>query len=112
MGALNDLVRRRASETITYKRQSGHTAAGDATFGAASTMYARVERDASEASDAEGRRVNNATALFTVEELQMGDLVWLAEHDTGDETEALRVVKVTPHRDLNGAVSHWVTLLG
>lgn len=111
MSLIGRLVQRRSFEVITVKRQTGHTSSGDATFGAAFTMAARIERTASESPDLDGRRINGGTKLFTIGELQHGDLVWLPEANVADDAEAFRPATIDAARALDGSVTHWVTVL-
>ncbi len=104
-------IRARLTETVTVKRISGHSAAGDPMYGAAVTMKARVERARLEASDGEGRRSSDAPDLYTVEALQIGELVWFAEDDTADVNDSHRVVACVPLKALDGTLTHYETRL-
>lgn len=99
------------TETISYKRQTSHTAAGDPSFGSLSTMKARIERQQLEQGDGEGRRSSNAPDLYTYEQLKLGDLVWYPEDNTSDVNASKRVVICAPLRALDGTLTHYETRL-
>jgi predicted nucleic acid-binding Zn ribbon protein len=109
MSAVN--VTARLTETITVKRPTGHTSAGDWTYGANFTAPARVQRDTQEVQDAEGRRVSNATILITTTELLVGDMVWLAEDSTADADACRRILNVKRRVALDGTVTHYTATL-
>ena len=104
---VRELILRRCTETITLARQSSHSSGGDATYGEQFTMGARVERSTGEAGDLEGRRVNGGARLLCVDEVLLGDLVWLPEADTSSTNAALRVATVDAVRNLDGDATHW-----
>jgi hypothetical protein len=108
---VGSLVLRRSTETISYKRQTGHSSSGDASFGSLATMTARIERTTNETGDLDGRRVTGRGKLFTTEELMLGDVVWLPEDDTADLTQSARVESVATMRNLEGVVTHYEVTL-
>ena len=105
MTSLN--IAARLTETITMKRQTGHSSAGDPTYKAATTMKARVERGGTEAADGEGRRINDASDIYTTTALLLGDIVWFPEDDTADTQKSRRVVGVMMLRALDGSITHY-----
>ena len=111
MSLIGRAVARNAREVVTVKRQTGHDTNGDATFGAAFTVSARIERTSSEAPDLDGRRVNGGTTLYTSTELMLSDLVWLPESDTSNVDDAFRPARCDKAVALDGTVTHWVTVL-
>ncbi len=109
MTSLN--IAARLTETITVQRQTGHGSGGDPTYGTAFTMAARIERARSESADAEGRRANDQPDVYTVDALQLGDLVWYPEADTSDVDESRRVVGVALLKALDGTTTHYESRL-
>lgn len=100
------------TETITVKRATSHTAYGDASFGAAFTAAARIERGSVNVPDAEGRRTSERTTLFTQTELRVQDLVWLPGTNTSDVNDARQVVSVDRRQALDGTITQYVSELG
>ncbi len=98
MTSLN--ITARCTETITVKRQTGHSTGGDPTYATAVTMKARIERARLESPD-----------LYTVEALQLGDLVWFPEADASDIDESHRVVGVALQKALDGTTTHYESRL-
>lgn len=101
----------RLTETITVQSVTGHTSAGDPTYGAQGTLAARIERNAARSADAEGQQDGSSTRLFTFGALKVGDLVWLPEDNTADQDQARVVMQVDTMRRVSGAVSHYESIV-
>ncbi len=109
MSSLN--IAARLTETISVQRQTGHSKAGDPTFGTLFTMKARVERARLEAADGDGRKSSGQPDLFTIDALQLGDLVWFDDGDTADVNDSFRVISAVPMKALDGTATHYETRL-
>lgn len=97
----------RFTETITVKRVTTHTDAGDPTRGTTFTARARVERGTVEQGDVDARGVDGTHRLFTDTEILQGDLVFFAEDSTGSDDNGHRVIAVEPKRRIDGSPFMW-----
>ncbi len=103
-------IRARFTETLTIKRTTGHTDAGDPVRATTITCNARIERSSVEQGDDTGRAVDARHRVFADAEIQQGDLLFFPEDDTGDDDTGHRVIQVDTNRRINGEVLMWTAL--
>lgn len=107
VGAFDDSF----TETLTVKRKTAHTAAGDVTRGTTTTMAARIERGEGTLQLADGTELRYEARVFTAAALQLQDLLFFPEDSTSGQEAGRRPMRVEPMRELDGTVSHWETYL-
>ena len=103
---MNSLLAR-FTETVTVKRTTSHSDAGDPTRGTSFTCRARIERAGVEQGDVEGRAVDTDHRVFTDTAIEQGDLLFFPEDATDDDDNGHRVVQVTKNVRLDGSVFMW-----
>lgn len=96
--------RARFTETITVKRSTSFSNAGDPILGAAFTARARVERATDDQAEGEGRKANDQSKVITDTPLFVGDHVWFAEDNTATLNTARKVLTVKQNRALDGTI--------
>lgn len=106
---MNSLLNR-LTETITVKRTTSHTDAGDPVRATTFTTRARVERGKVEQGEADGRAIDNTNRVFTDVEILQGDLLFFAEDSTSTDDAGKRVISVTASRRLTGEAFMWTVL--
>jgi hypothetical protein len=97
-------INARFTETITIKRQTSQSAAGDPVRGTTITAKARIERDRSEVQLGSGRFLNNVQTLYCDTELLLGDQVFFPEDDTSNANASKTVIHVQRGVSLDGQV--------
>lgn len=102
----------RLTETITLKRPTSHTSAGDSILGAASTVAARIERGLVNAPDSEGRKTDDDTTIITIVELQPWDVIWLPDGNPADPNDGRHISSVERRKALDGTTTHYVSRIG
>ncbi|HND51667.1 MAG TPA: hypothetical protein PLV92_04695 [Pirellulaceae bacterium] len=103
-------LRARFTETLTVKRTTSHTDAGDPVRATTFTCRARIERSTVEQGDDTGRAVDARHRVFADAEIQQGDLLFFPEDDTGNDDTGHRVIQVDEKRRLGGDVLMWSVL--
>lgn len=99
---MNSLLAR-FTETITVKRTTTHSDAGDPTRSTTFTCRARVERSSVEQGDVEGRAIDTDHRVFTDTAIEQGDLIFFAEDSTGSDDNGHRVIQVEKKIRLDGS---------
>lgn len=95
----------RFTETITVAPLTGsRDANGDPSYGAQSTMPARVNRETITVRTVDGTLVESQTNLCTPTAIGKHDRVWLPEADTAQAGAALTPVAVKTVKTLDGKV--------
>lgn len=100
----------RFTETLTVKRTTSHSDAGDPVRATTFTCLARIERSTVEQGEDLGRAVDSKHRVFTDTEIQQGDLLFFPEDDSGDDDTGHRVIQVDTRRRLNGEILMWSVL--
>lgn len=93
----------RFTETVTVKRTTSHTDAGDPVRGSSFTVRARVERKEIEQGDVTSRTIDTDHRFFTDTEIQQGDLVFFAEDNPANDDTGHRVIDVEKKVRLDGS---------
>lgn len=92
--ALSDRITSWLVDTITIAAPSGVSNYGDPTFGAQSTLSARVEKKESIVLDINGNERRVAWQVASLTAIALNSRVWLPGDDTADNTEARRPVSI------------------
>lgn len=79
-------------QTVTIATKSGVGDYGDPTFGAQSTVNARVEAQRKIITGTDGEPQESSHVIYSDTLIPRGSRVWLSEDDTGDTDEARRVI--------------------
>jgi hypothetical protein len=77
------------TDTVTVKAPSTVDNYGDVSFGASSTIKARVEKKQKLHRDDAGNEVATNHVILTETEITQGSRVWLPGSDTTDDNDAL-----------------------
>ncbi len=96
------------NDTITVARQTGITA-GDPTFGAQTTMKARVERKRGTTFRSDGTETAYDHKVATTSELFLNDRVWLPGANTADANAAVRPINSRFADWLTGRTGYYLT---
>lgn len=98
-------------DTITVAAPSGVSNYGDPTFGASSTLAARVQSKRQIIKARDGEEIISDHVIYTANAIAPDSRVWLPGDDTGDANEARRVLATYETHDKPGAVVLYKTLL-
>lgn len=63
--------------TVSRKRVTGHSSAGDPTFGSLTTIRARVEKVRRIVRDAQGKEITAQYEMATLDEVRLDDTFWM-----------------------------------
>ncbi len=80
------------TDTVTIALQTGITTSGDPTYGAKTTIKARVEYGTKLVYGADGSAKECEASLATMTELPMQTRIWLPGDNTGDNNAAKRPI--------------------
>ncbi len=91
-------------DTITWSAYTGPQtgAKGDPAYGSPSDIKARVERGAFFVTTSSGEEISAAVRLAVVEDVKVGDRIWLAGADTSKASESRTVRQVERAADGRG----------
>jgi hypothetical protein len=82
------------TDTVTIASKSGRGNSGDPTYGAQSTIMARVEPVTKLVMGADGNEKMASTRMISESEVLITDRVWLPGDDTSEVNESKQPIKV------------------
>jgi len=85
------------------------SAYGDRTFGTPVAMVAKVEDMNSVSTSPEGEEIRTTHSIFTEDQIEYSDRIWLPGDLQTDATLARKPINVAELRDYLGAVTHYET---
>lgn len=100
-------LRPNLAQTINVAVRSGVTSSGDATYGAATAVLARVEPKRKTMTNAAGEVVVSEFAIYTEALIGLYDRIWLPGDLPTDPTKARAPLKVYDGIDEYGTTSHY-----
>jgi len=96
-------------DTITVAEVSGASTSGDPTFGAQSTLKARVEEEVGIVATADGEQTTYTHKIATETQIGVNARVWLPGANTGDNNAAMRPLVSRTAQTLSGGYRYYET---
>lgn len=97
--------------TITLASEASRNNYGDPTFGAQSTVAARVELTDQLVIGTDGNEVRANHVVYTETAITYTDQIWLSTADETDDNEALRPLLIKNANFPDGTVGHYEVFL-
>jgi hypothetical protein len=98
-------------ETITVKRVTSQTSAGDPVRGSTFVCAARVQRQFSDLTSGPVGQSRYGATVFAPVELRLGDLLFFLEDDAGNLNAGHAVVSVDKKVAFDGATTQWKAMV-
>lgn len=95
------------AQTINVAARVGVSSVGDATYGVAAAVKARVEPVRKTTTNAEGEILMTEFAIYTEAAIGLYDRIWLPGDLPTDATKARVPLKVYEGVDEDGSLSHY-----